>query len=1072
MRVSVLWGIRDFAQAIVELPGTGTLPTRTVLVPNAHVAHALRRELLRLGHAETLAGTRFVSVVAAAEEVLQAAGVVFTSGERELRVVRIGMVLAQRPRLKALELDLLLSQPGWPEAIAHAIDVLEEAGLQPRALPSKDVLGDVRVIWEKIEAAAGTSWTGARILREAAAVLKSKPTCSPFEGALLATASGHESVVQAAFVTALPELQLGLVAARPLRPAHLERVAALFGNDARTTLEGEAAPAPGAKPTERDLLASFFFEEPARLADARRPRSAGRDGSVDLEEHSCVEDEVEAAVDWVGREVLAGTPLEEIAVLMPSLHPLAGLVADRIRRLTDAIGQPLPVFVAGGLPLEGTAAGARALAVVRALRAHLPADLVAGLLPFVRKADEDVRVSASAAIGLAYSLGTLGGNPAAPAGALTWSGRVAARIAHDEAVVARTKASAGADSEFSHEVEDATRSLTQLRALQPAIDALGGVAVAAQADKPLPAIWAALHGFLADFVPSPGKGTPVHNLLDTAMRPLCSDTASAGLSGHAALAAIEEVITSRRVPAGRFGEPAVYVGTVAGAAGLPFAAVRVLGLAEGQLPSSPREDPVLPEAAVLEKLLPENLVPGPGDRVLRQLHALDRVVRGATSRVVLSAPRRGPEGSDREPSSIFIEAAAAIARPSASGEQAKTVPGTEELRRDYFGPARREARATRSAKPLTEAAWQARAAALAAQGEALPGRWKDSAEVDLKRVRSLREAPSDGAHGILGDGDVPPLPGLTPEKPISPSKLRDLLGCPHAFLLKHVLKWDAPAAAPSATQIETLEYGSLFHRIAERFSDKHGADFNARKRTLSAWQKAACDIANEELDGFLERYPLAGPAVVDQVRETLLRQVKQFIAYDYPKKPRTYVGAEVPFGYDPPLALKVGNSKLWVRGSIDRLDTEDGRALVRDLKTGKAHPRRGAEEELTPYLDLQIGVYGLVVKELAKQLGVPTTVAAAYAYVDPNEPDERSHRDTFDELATQVREWLAVAHALLKERSFPRSPLPDACTFCAFGLLCPADAAKRFAAIEGRAGATGQYRELLMPPADEEEVDA
>ncbi|MBI4934900.1 MAG: hypothetical protein HY828_13540, partial [Actinobacteria bacterium] len=49
MQVTALWSIRDFAQAIVDLSAAGALPTRTVLVPNARVAHALRRELLRMG---------------------------------------------------------------------------------------------------------------------------------------------------------------------------------------------------------------------------------------------------------------------------------------------------------------------------------------------------------------------------------------------------------------------------------------------------------------------------------------------------------------------------------------------------------------------------------------------------------------------------------------------------------------------------------------------------------------------------------------------------------------------------------------------------------------------------------------------------------------------------------------------------------------------------------------------------------------------------------------------------------------------------------------------------------------
>jgi len=53
-------------------------------------------------------------------------------------------------------------------------------------------------------------------------------------------------------------------------------------------------------------------------------------------------------------------PLEEIAVLVPDLDPLAGLVAGRLGRLPWHDGV-FPVCVVGGLPLVAFAAGARAL---------------------------------------------------------------------------------------------------------------------------------------------------------------------------------------------------------------------------------------------------------------------------------------------------------------------------------------------------------------------------------------------------------------------------------------------------------------------------------------------------------------------------------------------------------------------------------------------------------------------------------------------------------------------------------------------------------------------------------------
>ena len=102
-----------------------------------------------------------------------------------------------------------------------------------------------------------------------------------------------------------------------------------------------------------------------------RPRSQGPDGSVDLEEHAGVEDELEATAGWVARQVADGTPLEEIAVLVPDLDPLAGLVAGRLGRLPWHDGV-FPVCVVGGLPLVAFAAGARALVSGRSRIARAP----------------------------------------------------------------------------------------------------------------------------------------------------------------------------------------------------------------------------------------------------------------------------------------------------------------------------------------------------------------------------------------------------------------------------------------------------------------------------------------------------------------------------------------------------------------------------------------------------------------------------------------------------------------------------------------------------------------------------
>ena len=241
----------------------------------------------------------------------------------------------------------------------------------------------------------------------------------------LAFVGGDVTASEARFFRAVPEIMIGLLAARPARERYLNRLEALLGKEVGTVLRSTAAPRVGG--TERDLIASYLFEPPIILANPDRPRSTGPDGTVDIEEHAGVESEVEATADWVARQMAEGAALEQIAVLVShalDFHSRA-LSPTGSREIPWHDGS-FPVHVAGGLTITCFAAGARALAVVRALRAHLAAGPLADVLPALRSSAAGGRhLSHGAAMDLSWSLGTVGGNPARPEGALDWADRAA-----------------------------------------------------------------------------------------------------------------------------------------------------------------------------------------------------------------------------------------------------------------------------------------------------------------------------------------------------------------------------------------------------------------------------------------------------------------------------------------------------------------------------------------------------------------------------------------------------------------------------------------------------------------------
>ena len=414
--------LADWAALVASLPCDGALPTRTVIVPSEAFAHALRRELLQQGRAAALLGTRFTDLRTLAHEVLEGADIAAQVGEEGLRAVRVRAALSAARGLRYF-VDLA-STHGWDVAFARTIGDLEEAGLTPDDLrgTGEHRVDDLAAIWHSVLEAAGSSWTEARCLRGAASALAKDATLWLDGGSTLAIVDGPEPAGHAALVGAIPRLTLAIQVARPRRIVHMARVRLLYGDGAVAALERSERTRTSS--SERDLLAAFLLEPPETVSATDRERSKGPDGTVALEEHAGVEEELEAAVAWVSREITErGTPLEQIAILTPVLDPIASMLADRLASLPWHDGG-LPVHVMRGLPIATSAAGARIATVFRALRSHLYIDQLVEVVPALRMSTPD-RLSRARALEMLSALGTIGGTEARPDHALAWRTRIA-----------------------------------------------------------------------------------------------------------------------------------------------------------------------------------------------------------------------------------------------------------------------------------------------------------------------------------------------------------------------------------------------------------------------------------------------------------------------------------------------------------------------------------------------------------------------------------------------------------------------------------------------------------------------
>ncbi len=733
-----------------------------------------------------------------------------------------------------------------------------------------------------------------------------------------------------------------------------------------------------------------------------------------------------------------GTALEQIAIVVPTLDPYAGLLAERL----DILGRE-GVCVVGGLPAATSAAGARILTVLRALSAYLHVDALADVLPTLKLAREESSLSRRDAIETLSRLGTSGGSPANPRGALEWATRIARRKGTIEQMLAGLRK----DEDTERERRSLERSLTNLSEASNALLALDTVASILVNNGSLETMWGALRTFLLEHVRSGVDGARIVATVDEIVRPLVDANI---LFGKDALAAIVATVLSVRLGVGRFGESRVTIVALRDAVGLSFQSVRILGLAEGGVPSNTREDPVLPDAARLA-LDPD--LPRAEDRALAQLHSLHRVVASTRARIVLSVARMDSEGRYREPSGVLMEAAAAIGRPPL-GRAESVIPDARLMRQAYFIQAREAGDARRDAWPVGYRAHVTRAAGK----REMPPSWRTRVPFEIDRLRSKPTSPG-AMDGWFPAGAFVDLPGLTAARPISASALATFLRCPHQFLFERVLGWTAPPELLHEGSIDPLSYGSLFHETAEAFYRTYGSAFFNSSRTLQDWKRLGDTVSDERFSEFLETYPLVGADVQRAQRERLRRDLHALLESDLETN-KVFVDVEKAFG---PLPLTISGQVIHVQGYIDRLDVIGSTSYVRDLKTGRAKPRDKEKGELVPSYDVQLGVYGLAIAASGDEWKVPTHVEGAYVYPSDPSGDDRNFEGDFDTLTAATERWLALSGALLRERTFPRTPTSDDCTFCPFKPVCgPAADVRAKELLEAQGGARAEFRTLKL----------
>ncbi len=522
----------------------------------------------------------------------------------------------------------------------------------------------------------------------------------------------------------------------------------------------------------------------------------------------------------------------------------------------------------------------------------------------------------------------------------------------------------------------------------------------------------------------------------------------------------QTLVDALQAPVGHWGitGSGVFVAPFGTASGMNFDVVWLVGMIEGGTPPAVRPDPMLPE-------LPSSSHSIQTDR-RRPAEARNGEERYAYLSAVAAAPRRilsypvGETGSRREahPSRWYLEQATALAGASVRSGNLS----------DYRD---------RPWLTVTESAEMA-LANLSDGGlaDVLDYRlnrllqWRDSGrppeqhpltnQGTLFRAKLMGQGRSSDRLTEY-DGNLSQVAaqarfgrGLT-RAPISATRMESWAACPFRYFLGYALRLGELETPEDADTINSLERGSLIHRILERFFAEINAegklpapdaDWSDIDRELLL-QIAEAEFALTEASGVTGR-PLLWKLTKLDIREDLLA----FLEKDFELRARHQTGGvqvETRFGFGRTNVEVVDSqTRIRFRGIIDRMDASvDGSSvLVVDYKTGSTFSYQDLQEDpIDRGKHLQLGVYSLAAKQLAPRAD---KVEAAYWFPTARGDFRMLPIPYFnidvESVARRFQEGVQTIVSGIEAGVFPANPGkpgrygPENCAYCDFRTLCPA----------------------------------
>ncbi len=385
-------------------------------------------------------------------------------------------------------------------------------------------------------------------------------------------------------------------------------------------------------------------------------------------------------------------------------------------------------------------------------------------------------------------------------------------------------------------------------------------------------------------------------------------------------------------------QPALVVGRMTEARGVRYAAVALLGLAEGSFPVIERADPFLDEALRAELGLESRLAREQGGLFYQAVTRADR-------HLLMTRPYLAEDGEDLE-ASLFWKAAAALL----DSDSLQRVDSETAL-------------ALADAGSREEILFQAvRRKGLPRQYGFLEARWHDLQQArDVLRARRAKEAdsPFEGAAGTLR---IELAERFGPAHGWSASRLETYGACPFYFYVSQALgliQREQPEVGLKASQL-----GSMLHEALE-LTYAHAQDYETETLLATLREQAGAVFAYAP-----ERFGFRASALWEAEQRQYLAVLEATIRAIEEDDAWTPYRFEQRFGIsgEPALQIDLGEEAIILRGLVDRIDQRaDGGLRIVDYKTGGSHLNK---KDLEEGLRLQLPIYALAARD-ALGLGEP-----------------------------------------------------------------------------------------------------